>query len=217
LTYFDLNRNRVDTVIKLPIDNSKLSPDRETYLLSFNATTNNTVYYEIGSETYRLDNNECKLYKSENSVISRIKLPKDMNFINFDISSNGKKMAFVYTVEKKDYNVETLYILDFKTLLLNKIDTCYSFSFDINEKFTFWEGDNLYYLKSGKLYVYDSTNKNISNIEIPMKYQIDNFVRQNNSFYLISKNKLWEWNGSVLKLIYEPPRLNYISTLRIKE
>ena len=217
LTYFDLKQNKIIKTVSLGIDNSKLTPDREKYLLSFDATPDSTVYYEIASETYRLDKNECKLFKSKEHETTKVRIPEGLNFINFDISPDGKKMAFVYTKEKKEYNIETLFILDLKTSELTKVDTTYSFTFDINEKFTFWDNNELYYLKNGKLYIYDSTKKNIREIRIPIKYQIDNFVKQSNSFYLISKNKLWEWNGSVLKLIYEPPKLNYISTLRIKE
>ena len=217
LTYFDLRQNKTLKTVSLQIDNSKLSPEREKYLLSFDATADNTVYYEIASETYRLNKNECKLYKSKDHAIIKVRIPEGMNFINFDISPDGKKMAFVYTKEKEEFNLETLFILNFETSSLTKIDTTFSFTFNINEKFTFWDNNNLYYLKNGNLFVYDTTNEKIRKIEIPIKNKIDNFVKKNNSFYLISKKKLWEWNGTVLKLIYEPPKLNYISALRIKE
>lgn len=217
LTIFNLKKNKTDTTIELPNIPHAETGDREEYLLSFDMTQNGEFYYELGAETYRLEKNECKLYKFKNNSIEKIDLPNGMNFINFDISPNGKEMAFAFTEEKDEYNIETLFVLDFAKKELSRIDTAYQFGFDINEKFTFWENDNLFYLKNGIILKYDLERKSIKEMEIPISKPIDSFVKLKNNFYLISDEKLWKWNGEELKVIYEPKKLNYISTLRIKE
>lgn len=217
LTIFNLRKNNIDTVITLPNIPYAETGDKAEYLLSFDMTRDNYFYYELAAEIYRLEKNECKLFRLKRDSLAMIEIPDGMNFINFDISPNGNKMAFAYTDEKDKYNIETLFVLDFNTHLTTKIDTSYHFGFDINEKFTFWENDNLFYLKNGIIFKYDFHQKDIHKIEIPTKKSIDSFVKLKNYFYVISDEKLWQWNGQVLMVIYEPVRLNYISTLRIKE
>ncbi|WP_346863938.1 hypothetical protein [uncultured Draconibacterium sp.] len=216
-TVFDLHQNQIDTIIKIPNIPTAKTGAEEQYLLSFDMTQDQTIYYELAAETYRLDFNECNLYKFKNSSIEKIDLPNGMNFINFDISPNGERMAFAFTEEKDKYNIETLFVFDLFKRELMRVDTAYQFGFDINEKFTFWENHDLFYSKNGIILKYDLEQKSIKEIEIPISKPIDSFVKLENNFYLISDRKLWLWNGTDLKLIYEPKKLNYISTLRIKE
>jgi hypothetical protein len=204
------------TFLKPKVDNSSKTPDAVEYILSFDFSPNGNLYYEIGPETYRLDSGSCKLYRWSNGQETQITMPGNMNFINFDVSPDENKVVFQHTIPLEDKNVNYLILYDLNTLQLDTIASHIRPHVDINQQFTKWVDNNIFYLDDGKLHEYNIKSKKTQSLDIPFSKEIKDFELIGSEIYFIDNKNLYVWNGDQIKELYSADKLDYIACLRKK-
>ena len=203
-------------ILKPEIDNNENSPDEEEYILSFDVSPNGNLYYEIGSETYRLDPGVCKLFKWSNGNESQLAIPRELNFINFDISPDEEKIVFQHTILTDERNIDYLMLYNFKTEQLDTIASDINVSVDINQIFTEWNGNSVFYLNNGEILEYNLNSKTTMSVNIPFNGEIRDFEKVGSNFYFIDGSNLFQWDGAEISELYKAEKYNFISCLRTK-